>query len=107
MAKHLDELLPIVSFGAQRNMMLSGTPTFAEVTGNPKLAFTESIGVFDSPKLAPDIAARLTQAFLAAGNDVDVLGMAEAGNIPLAVSGPEVLAETMKRNEDVLARVLG
>jgi len=106
-AKHLDELLPIVSFGAQRNMMLSGTPTFAEVTGNAKLAFTESIGVFASPKLAPDIAARLTQAFLAAGNDMDVLGMAEAGNIPLAVSGPEVLADTMKRNQDVLARVLG
>ncbi len=106
-AKHLDELQPIVSFGAQRNMMLSGTPTFAEAMGNPKLAYTESIGVFAAPKLAPDIAARLTQAFMAAGNDSDVLAMAEAGNIPLAVSGPEVLVDAMKHNEEVLARVLG
>jgi tripartite-type tricarboxylate transporter receptor subunit TctC len=106
-ARHLDELQPIVSFGAERNMMLSGTPTFAEAMGDPKLAYTESIGVFASPKLAPDIAARLTQAFMAAGNDMDVQGMAEAGNIPLAVNGPEVLADTMKRNEEVLARVLG
>jgi len=106
-AKHLDQLQPIVSFGAQRNMMLSATPTFAEVTGNAKLAFTESIGVFASPKLDPALAARLTKAFMAAGNDMDVQGTAEAGNIPLAVNGPEVLAETMKRNEEVLKRVLG
>ena len=106
-AKHLDQLQPIVSFGAQRNMMLSATPTFAEVTGNAKLAFTESIGAFASPKLDPALAARLTKAFTAAGNDMDVQGTAEAGNIPLAVNGPEVLAETMKRNEEVLKRVLG
>ena len=106
-AKHLDQLQPIVSFGAQRNMMLSATPTFAEVTGNAKLAFTESIGVFASPKLDSALAARLTKAFTAAGNDMDVQGMAEAGDIPLAVNGPEVLAETMKRNEEVLKRVLG
>ena len=47
------------------------------------------------------------KAFMAAGNDMDVQGMAEAQNIPLAVSGPEILTETMKRNEEVLARVLG
>ncbi|HEY8015260.1 MAG TPA: hypothetical protein VIE35_05490, partial [Dongiaceae bacterium] len=103
----LDQLQPIVSFGAARNSMLSQTPTFAEATGNPKLAFTESIGVFASPKLDPALATRLTKAFMVAGNDTDVLGMAEAGNIPLAVNGPEVLAETMKRNEEVLAQVLG
>ena len=28
--------------------------------------------------------------------------MAEAANIPLAVSGPEILTETMARNEGVL-----
>jgi tripartite-type tricarboxylate transporter receptor subunit TctC len=106
-AKHLDQLQPIVSFGAERNMMLNGTPTFAEVTGNAKLAFTEGIGVFAAPKLERALAARLTKAFMVAGNDMDVLAMAEAGNIPLAVNGPEVLAETMKRNEEVLARVLG
>ena len=78
-AKHLDQLQPIVSFGAQRNMMLSATPTFAEVTGNAKLAFTESIGVFASPKLDPALAARLTKAFMAAGNDMDVQGIGGGG----------------------------
>ena len=103
----LGELQPIVSFGAQRNALLGGTPTFAEVTGNPKLAFTESIGVLASPKLAPDLAAGLTQAFLAVDQDADVQAQAEAANIPLAVNGPEVLVETMKRNDRVLDRILG
>ncbi len=30
---------------------------------------------------------------------MSVQGMAEAANIPLAVSGPEILTETMARNE--------
>ena len=58
--KQLDRLQPIVSFGAKRNAVLNKTPTFAEVTGNPKLAFTESVGVFASPKLAPAVAAEFT-----------------------------------------------
>ena len=103
----LGELQPIVSFGAGRNAMLAGTPTFAEAMGNPKLAFTESIGVLGSPKLDPDLTARLTQAFLAVGQDPEVLGRAEAANIPLAMNGPEFLTETMERNSRVLDRILG
>ena len=103
----LDRLQPIISFGAKRNAILNKTPTFAEVTGNPKLAFTESVGVFASPKLAPAAAAELTNAFIAAGNDLDVADRVEAENIPLAVNGPEILIETMKRNERVLRRILG
>jgi len=101
-----DQLQPIVTFGAQRNTMLSQTPTFAEVTGNAKLAYTESIGIFASPKLDPVLADRLTKAFIAAGSDMSVQGMAEAANIPLAVSGPDTLIETMERNEGALKRVL-
>jgi tripartite-type tricarboxylate transporter receptor subunit TctC len=92
------QLLPIASFGSQRNAMLHGAPTFAEVTGNPMLAFTESVGVLASPKLDPALAARLTKAFMAAGNDLDLQGMAEAANIPLAINGPDVLAAAMQRN---------
>lgn len=103
----LGELQPIVSFGAGRNAMLAGTPTFAEVTGNPKLAFTESIGVLGSPKLDPDLAARLTKAFLAVEQDPDVLDQAEAANIPLSINGPEILTATMQRNSRVLDRILG
>jgi tripartite-type tricarboxylate transporter receptor subunit TctC len=103
----LGELQPIVSFGAGRNAMLAGTPTFAEAMGNPKLAFTESIGVLGSPKLDPDLAAQLTQAFLAVGQDPDVLGRAEAANIPLALNGPEILTGTMARDSRILDRILG
>ena len=75
--------------------------------GNPKLAFTESIGVLGSPKLDPDLAAQLTQAFLAVGQDPDVLGRAEAANIPLALNGPEILTGTMARDSRILDRILG
>ncbi len=106
-ANRLDRLQPIVSFGAKRNAILNKTPTFAEVTGNPKFAFTESVGVFAAPKLAPAIAADLTNAFIAAGNDLDVADRVEAENIPLAINGPDILIETMKRNERLLRRILG
>ncbi len=103
----LDRLQPIVTFGAKRNVILTKTPTFAEVTGNPKLSFTESVGLFAAPKLAPPTAADLSNAFIAAGNDMDVDDRVEAENFPLAVSGPDDLVETMKRNERVLRRILG
>ncbi len=102
----LDRLQPIVTFGAQRNAILTKTPTFAEATGNRKLSFTESVGLFGAPKLAPSIATDLSNAFVAAGNDMDVADRVEAENFPLAVSGPDVLIETMKRNERVLQRIL-
>ena len=103
----LDRLQPIVSFGAARNPVLNQTPTFAEVMGNPKLAFTDSLGVYASPKIEPSVAALLTKAFITLGQDPDVIDEAEAANLPLAVNGPEVLVETMKRNERVLQRILG
>jgi tripartite-type tricarboxylate transporter receptor subunit TctC len=105
--KQLDQLQPIVSFGAARNAALGQTPTFAEVTGNPKLAFTESVGAFASPKIDPAVAALLTKAFLAVGENGDVIDRAEAEDLPLSIGGPEVLVDTMKRNESVLQRILG
>jgi tripartite-type tricarboxylate transporter receptor subunit TctC len=67
-----DQFQPILTFGAEKSAMLNGFPTFADVTGNPKLSFTESIGVFGSPRLSPDLASRLTNAFILAGNNPDV-----------------------------------
>ena len=101
------QLLPIASFGSQRNPMLHGTPTFAEVTGNPMLAFTESVGMLASPKLASEVAARITHAFMTVGNEPDVLDRAEAANVPLAINRPDVLAATMQRNEHLLDQILG
>jgi tripartite-type tricarboxylate transporter receptor subunit TctC len=105
--RQLDRLRPIVTFGAARNAVLAQTPTFAEVTGNRKLAFTESVGVFASRRLAPAVADRLIRAFVAAGQDPDIIDRAEAEALPLAVGRPEVLIETMKRNGRVLQRILG
>jgi tripartite-type tricarboxylate transporter receptor subunit TctC len=107
LTEQLDRLQPIVTFGAARNAILKGTPTFGEVMGNRKLAFTESVGVLGSHKLALEVANRLTEAFVAAGSDPDVIDRAEAENFPLAVSRPEILVETMKRNRRVLQRILG
>ena len=106
-ARQLDVLQPIVSFGAARNSMLSQTPTFAEVTGNPKLAFTESFGLFGPPKMDPAVADRLAKALISAGQDRGVIDGAEAANVPLAITGPEVLAETLERNARVLEEILG
>jgi tripartite-type tricarboxylate transporter receptor subunit TctC len=105
-AGQLDRLQPIISFGAERSGVLSHTPTFAEVTGKPKLAFAESVGVFAPPR-ERTLAARLTAAFIAAGDDPDVLDRAEAANLPLAIRGPDIVVETMKRNRRVLQRILG
>jgi len=105
-AGQLDRLQPIISFGAERSGVLSHTPTFAEVTRKPKLAFTESVGVFAPPR-ERTLAARLTAAFIAAGDDPDVLDRAEAANLPLAIRGPDIVVETMKRNRRVLQRILG
>ena len=106
-ARNQDQFQPILTFGAEQSDMLNGFPTFAQVTGNEKLSFTESIGVFGSPRLSPDIAARLTNAFYLAGNNPDVQDQAEADDVPLVVSRPDVLIGTMERNRRVLQRILG
>ncbi|MFO1071070.1 MAG: hypothetical protein U1E14_21350 [Geminicoccaceae bacterium] len=106
--ENLDRLQPLVSFGARRNaiLRLTNTPTFAEITGNPKLAFTESIGAFAAPGADPALVARLAEAILAAGRDQDVIDRAEATELPIAINGADVLVDTIARNERVLKRIL-
>jgi tripartite-type tricarboxylate transporter receptor subunit TctC len=106
-ATNLDQFQAILSFGAERSAMLTGVPTFAEATGDPKLAFTDSIGVFGSPQLDSCLAARLTNAFILAGGDQDVQDQAESENIPLVLNRAPILVATMQRNQRVLQRILG
>ncbi len=106
-ATNLDQFQAILSFGAERSAMLTGVPTFAEATGDPKLAFTDSIGVFGPPQLDSGIAARLTNAFILAGGDQDVQDQAESENIPLVLNRAPILTATMQRNQRVLQRILG
>jgi hypothetical protein len=100
-----DKLQPIVTFGARRNPVLWKTPTFAEMVGNPKLSFTESVGAWVSPQLGQDKATGLTRAFVAAGDSPEAVHRATEENFPLAVEGPDVLLATMERNARVLKRI--
>jgi tripartite-type tricarboxylate transporter receptor subunit TctC len=103
-ARQHDTLTPLVTFGAKRNAFVGTTPTFAELVGNPKLAFTESVGVLGAPGLAT--AAALSAAFVQAANDPEVDEDAEAEDFPLVVSSAEVLRQTMERNQRLLARLI-
>ncbi|MFO1037460.1 MAG: hypothetical protein U1E45_11490 [Geminicoccaceae bacterium] len=104
---HLDKLHPLATFGAKRNLVLAAdTPTFAEIVGNPKVAFTESIAVFAAPGLDPALAGRLTAAVLSAGKDDEAMDRVESWQLPIALNGPDVLTETIDRNTRVLKRIL-
>ena len=73
--------------------------------GNPKLAFTETVGIFAPPTIDLALAAALTKAFFAAGEDQGCSEAAEAAAIPLAVGSP--WCWPMRRNQGVLDRILG
>lgn len=105
-AKQPNRLRPVITFGAARNTTLTSTPTFGEVMGNPKFAFTESIGVFGPPGLDSGLQGVLTKAFLDAGHSEALVAAAELSDFPVAVNDASVMAETMARNQRVLRRLL-
>ena len=106
-AKQPDLLSCLVTFGAKRSPIFGNTPTFAEITGNRKLSFTESVGVLGGPGLAADIAATLTDAFIAAAKDPDIMDNADLTDFPIVVNDADILRQTMERNRRVLKRLLG
>ena len=97
----------LLSFGAERNAVLTDTPTYAEASGQRKLAFTESVAALGAPGLDRSVASRLTEAFLTAGQDPTILQSQESALFPVVVNGPEILRETLARDERVLDRILG
>jgi tripartite-type tricarboxylate transporter receptor subunit TctC len=105
--KSLDRLQPLVTFGAARNPVLTATPTFAELTGNPKLAFTESVAVFGPPTLRGGLQAELTKLFAEAGQSEEIIAASELSDYPVTVNGPDVVLATMERNRRLVARLLG
>ncbi len=106
-ARDRDGLRGLLTFGAQRNAILTDTPTYAEVSGQRKLAFTESIAALGAPGLDTPVATRLTDAFMTAGQDPTILQSQESALFPVVVNGPEILRGTLARDERVLDRVLG
>ena len=105
-ARQPGDLLPLATFGARRNARLAHIPTFAELMGDPKLAFTESVGAFGPAGLSKEARARLESAFLAAGQDEGVMSASEGTDFPVAVKDADTLVATMARNRRVLDTIL-
>jgi tripartite-type tricarboxylate transporter receptor subunit TctC len=104
LAQHaLGRPAPIVllTSGARRHPMLPDTPTLAEITGQPREAFTISVGLFGPPGLSNDRAEALGRAFATAGKDAAVRAQALRLSLPLAVKDAQVLKETMARTRRV------
>jgi len=97
------QLIPIVTFGGERNRTV-GAPTLREVSGNERLATTNSVAVFGGAGLSAATAKRLHEAFDAAARDPVVLADAQKMHFPLVVEGPEVVSQTIERDRAVVAR---
>ncbi len=91
----------IMTSGARRSRELPQVPTFAEIAGDPKLAYTISYGVFAPARTDSAMAARLTAAFMATRDDDDMHFQARAAAIPLQIDGPPALVQTIDRDRRV------
>jgi len=94
--------LVLLTSGARRHPMLSDTPTLAEITGNPRQAFTMSVGLYGPPGMNDEQVKALNRAFDAAGKDEAVRAQARRLSLPLAVNDAQVLKETMARTRRVI-----
>lgn len=99
------EALParaILTFGGARHPRLDA-PTFREVEpGQDRNAVTGSIAAFAPAGTPPAVAARLGEAFIAAGKRADVRAAAARRDWPLQVDGAAVVRETMERDQRIL-----
>jgi len=93
--------LVLLTSGARRHPLLPETPTLAEITGQPRQAFTMSVGLFGPPGLSAETVAALGAAFAAAGKDEQARAQAWRMALPLAVEDAQVLKEAMARTRRV------
>lgn len=97
----------ITTFGARRSPELPQVPTFAEITGDPKLAYTISFGVFAPARTDPAIAAKLTAAMMGMRDDDDMHFQARVAAIPLQIDGPSAVLQAIARDRRVAENVTG
>ena len=97
----------ITTFGARRSRELPQVPTFAEITGDPKLACTISYGVFAPARTDPAIAARLTAALMGMRDDDDMHFQARLAAIPLQIDGPSAVLQAIARDRRVAETLTG
>jgi tripartite-type tricarboxylate transporter receptor subunit TctC len=91
----------ITTSGARRSRELPQVPTFAEVAGDPKLAYTISYGVFAPARIDPAVAARLSAALMAMRDDDDMHFQARLAAIPLQIDGPSAIVQAIARDRRV------
>lgn len=91
----------ITTSGARRSRELPQVPTFAEIAGDPKLAYTISYGVFAPARTNAGMAAKLTAALMAARDDDDMHFQAKLAAIPLQIDGPAAVLQTIARDRRV------
>lgn len=97
---------PILTFGGARHPRLD-VPTFREVeAGSERDAVTGAIAVFAPAGTPPAVAARLGEAFIAAGKRADVLAAATRREWPLQVDDAAVVRATMARDQRIVRDLL-
>lgn len=95
---------PLLTFGGGRNDALD-LPTLREISGEDDLATTSSVALFHRPGLSTEAAECLRSALAAAGERKSVQEAAEARDIPLIVQGPDVVRDTIERDQGILNRM--
>jgi tripartite-type tricarboxylate transporter receptor subunit TctC len=96
----------IMTSGAKRSRELPRVPTFAEIAGDSKLAYTISYGVFAPARTDPAVAARLTAALMAARDDDDMHFQARLAGIPLQIDGPSAVLQAIARDKRVAENLI-
>ena len=91
----------ITTFGARRSRELPQVPTFAEIAGDRRLAYTISYGVFAPAQTEPAVAAKLTAALMGIRDDDDMHVQARLAAIPLQIDGAAAILQTIARDRRV------
>ena len=97
-----DKVRILATFGALRAPELPDVPTFAEIVGDPKAAYTTSVAVFCSPSADAAFASRATAALLSIADNEAMRQDARQLRFPLRIEGPESVQATIARDSRVI-----
>jgi tripartite-type tricarboxylate transporter receptor subunit TctC len=96
----------LLTSGARRHPSLPDTPTLVDITGNRRLAFTMSVGLFAPPSMPEEAVRSLTAAVMQAGKDEAARAEARRAHLPLAVQEAAVMRDTMARTQRVIRELM-
>ncbi len=102
-----DRLRILATFGALRAPELPDVPTFAEIVGDPKAAYTSSVAVFCSIDADEAFASKATTALLSIAGNEAIRQDARQLRFPLRIEGPESVRATIARDSRVVRELYG